>query len=86
MVAWGALDAPWQADLDPTRRKLRFGAIETLSPSLLMTAHLPIGTRTGSRLAKAALAANERLPADMAALDAAVLQHAANGLDEMVLA
>lgn len=86
MVAWGALDAPWQADLDPALRERRFGAVEKLSPSLLMTAHLPLGTRPGARLAKAALAANERLPADMAALDAAVLQRAASGLEEMSLA
>lgn len=86
MVAWGALDAPWQADLDPALRERRFGAVEKLSPSLLMTAHLPIGTRPAGRLAKAALAANERLPADMQALDAAVLARAAQGLDEMAMA
>lgn len=84
MAAWGALDAPWQADLDPALRERRFGAVEKLSPSLLLTAHLPTSTRPGQRLATAALAAASRLPADMAALDAAVLAHAARQLDEMV--
>lgn len=81
LVAWGAIDAPWQADLDEKLRQRRFGAIETLAPELVLTAHLPLGRRSGARLAQAALAAGRRLPSDMAALQAVVRTHVAGSRD-----
>ncbi len=86
LVTWGAIDAPWQADLEPTLRARRFGAVERLAPERVLTAHLPLGLRSGRRLAQAAMAASQRLPGDMVALEAAVAAHAAQSLAETEVA
>ena len=86
LATWGAIDAPWQADLDAGLRSQRFGAVERLSPSLLLTAHLPIGKNSARRLSHAALAVSESLPADMAALHAGVEAVAAGKRDQLALA
>ena len=70
LAAWGALDAPWQSELDPALLERRFGAVARINPELLLTAHLPLGGASGSRLARAAQVANRQLPSDMVALQA----------------
>lgn len=68
LVSWGALDAPWQAELDPLLRERRFGAVARTDPPRVLTAHLPVGQGAGARLARAASAAASRLPSDMRSL------------------
>lgn len=86
LVTWGAIDAPWQADLEPTLRTRRFGAVERLAPERVLTAHLPLGMHSGRRLAHAAIAAGQRLPGDMLALEAAVAAHVVQGVAEAAVA
>ena len=69
MAAWAALDAPWLVDLDPAVRMRRFAAIERLDPERLLTAHVPPGRNAAPRLARAAIAACARIPADMGTVD-----------------